>query len=107
MFGLNLIEKIIQVGDDQRMEDLLHSGIIIHPKETLTMDVNMKPLILDLLLNENLIMADEMIKCLEKCHIVDERKYFYYMYLAPFILTEDKTSDELPSFYRFFECYET
>jgi len=67
------------------------------------MDVNMKPLVLDLLKNENLIMADEMVKCIEQCHINDVRKYFLYMYLAPYILREEKTSEELPSFYRFFE----
>ena len=44
---------------------MLQSGIIIHPKECLAMDVNMKPLVLDLLKNENLIMADEMFKCIE------------------------------------------
>ena len=86
---------------------MLESGLILHPKECLAMDVNMKPLVLDLLKNENLIMADEMIKCFEKCHIDDLRKYFLFMYLAPYIIQEDKTAEELPSFYRFFEQYET
>ena len=82
---------------------MLKYGLILHPRECLTIDVNMKPLILDLLQNENLIMADEMIKCIEKCHIDELRKYFLYMYLAPYIIQEDKNSEELPSFYRFFE----
>lgn len=106
-FGLSLIEYILEESDEDRLKDMLESGLIIHPKECLTMDVNMKPLVLDLLKNENLIMADEMIKCIEKCHITDIRKYFLFMYLAPYILNEDKTSEELPSFYRFFERYET
>lgn len=102
-FGLSLIEYILVDTDKERLTKMLQTGLIIHPKECLTMDVNMKPLVLDLLKNENLIMADEMVKCIEQCHINDVRKYFLYMYLAPYILREEKTSEELPSFYRFFE----
>ena len=49
------------------------------------MDANMKPLVLDLILNENLIMADKMIEIIEKLHISEVRKYFLYMYLTPYI----------------------
>ena len=86
---------------------MLDQGIILHPKECVTMDLNMKPLVMDLILNENLLMADELIKCIEKFHIDELRKYFLYMYLAPFIIGENLTGDELPSYYRFFEQYET
>ena len=86
---------------------MLDLGIILHPKECLTMDLNMKPLVMDLIINENLLMADELIKCIEKCHIDELRKYFLYMYLAPFILAENITGEELPSYYHFFEQYET
>lgn len=106
-FGLSLIEYILEDNDQERLKMMLNSGLILHPKECLAMDVNMKPLAVDLLKNENLIMADEMIKCFEKCHINDLRKYFLFMYLAPYIIREEKTSEELPSFYRFFEQYET
>ena len=66
------------------------------------MDVNLKPLVLDLIQNENLMMADKMIECLEKIHISNSRKYFLYMYLTPYVIDADKTSEELPSYYRFF-----
>ena len=102
-FGLSLIEYLLEAHDHKRVQSMLNTGLILHPKECLAMDVNMKPLVLDLLKNENLIMADEMVKCFEKCHINDLRKYFLFMYLAPYIIDEDKTSEELPSFYRFFE----
>ena len=85
-FGLSLIEYILEANDHDRVTTMLNKGLLFHPKECLAMDVNMKPLMLDLLKNENLIMADEMIKCFEKCHMDDLRKYFLFMYLAPYII---------------------
>ena len=85
-FGLSLIEYILEETDQDRLMAMIQSGIILHPRECLTMDVNMKPLVLDLIHNENLIMANKMIETIEKLHISDIRKYFLFMYLTPYVI---------------------
>ena len=68
-FGLSIIEYILEETDGDRLKSMIEKGIILHPKECLTMDVNMKPLVLDLIKNENLFMANKMIELIEKLHI--------------------------------------
>ena len=61
-FGLTIIEMILTEKDQDRINTMVNQGIILQPKDSLQMDVDLKPLVEDLLQNNNILVADMMIK---------------------------------------------
>lgn len=101
-FALALIETILVDTDQDRIEMMIKSGHLLHPKEGLAMNINMKPLVKDLLSNKNLIMANIMVHCLKLCHSSQDRKYQHFMYLAPHMFMEEVEGYQLHHFFDFF-----
>ena len=53
---------ILTEKDQDRINTMVNQGIILQPKDSLQMDVDLKPLVEDLLQNNNILVADMMIK---------------------------------------------
>ena len=106
-FGLSIIEMILTELDDDRIGDLVDQGIILHPKECLQLNIDLKPLVEDLLQNDNILVADNMIQSIQLSQIDQTRKYHFLMFLIPFMQREQISGKELPSFFDFFQNYKT
>ena len=64
-FGLSVIEMILTSKDQDRIEKLVNAGIILHPKDCLQFNIDLKPLVEDLLQNNNILVADNMIQSIQ------------------------------------------
>ena len=68
-----------------RIEEMVDQGILLLPKESLQLNIDLKPLVEDLLQNNNILVADDMITSIQLSPIDQTRKYNFLMFLIPFI----------------------
>ena len=64
-FGFTILETILTKYDIDRIEQMVDQGILLLPKESLQLNVDLKPLVEDLLQNNNILVADYMIQSIQ------------------------------------------